>query len=118
MRYAIIQEGVVANIAVADGPLGGNWIPADGCDIGDLWDGEKFTKPGISQEEIDEAWVRLRKRRDGLLSISDWTQLPDNSLTAAQRSEAATYRQALRDFPAGCQDALNPVWPEAPSFLG
>ena len=60
----------------------------------------------------------LRNRRDGLLVASDWTQIADAPLSDAQRQEAAGYRQALRDFPEACEDPLNPVWPEAPSFLG
>jgi hypothetical protein len=45
MKYAIITNGTVVNIAVADGPLFDNWIPADGAAIGDTWDGETFTRP-------------------------------------------------------------------------
>lgn len=42
----------------------------------------------------------IRNRRDCLLKESDWTQLPDNPLTLAQREDWAIYRQALRDIPA------------------
>lgn len=119
MRYAIIEDGVVTNIAVADEPLADNWHEiGEGCEIGDLWDGESFTRPPPAQEDIDAAWKELRAYRDGLLSLSDWTQLPDNPLNDTQRAEAVAYRQALRDFPETCQDPLNAVWPEAPSFLG
>jgi hypothetical protein len=118
MRYVIIEDGVVTNAAVADEPLGSNWLQSDTADIGDLYDGENFSKPPTPQEVIDEAWKALRLRRDGLLSLSDWTQLPDNPLNDTQRAEAVAYRQALRDFPETCQDPLNAVWPEAPSFLG
>ena len=40
---------------------------------------------------------RMRLHRDRLLKESDWTQLPDAS---CDRQAWATYRQALRDFPA------------------
>lgn len=40
----------------------------------------------------------VRTIRDGLLSRSDWTQLPDSPLTEAKRTQWATYRQALRDI--------------------
>jgi hypothetical protein len=45
--YAIIVGGIVANIAEADEAfaLENGWIPAQGGAIGDLWDGESFTKP-------------------------------------------------------------------------
>lgn len=118
MRYVIIEDGVVTNAAVADEPFGANWVQSDTANIGDLYDGVDFTAPPTPQEVIDKAWKDLRSRRDGLLSLSDWTQLPDNPLTDAQRAEAVTYRQSLRDFPETCQDPLNAVWPETPSFLG
>lgn len=42
----------------------------------------------------------IRNRRNYLLKESDWTQLPDNPLSLAQRQNWAFYRQALRDIPA------------------
>lgn len=54
------------------------------------------------------------ERRNFLLAISDWTQLPDVPLTAEKKSEWATYRQQLRDVPeqAGFPNGI--VWPAAP----
>jgi hypothetical protein len=45
--YAIIVGGIVANIAEADEAFAqeNGWIPAQGSAIGDLWDGQTFTKP-------------------------------------------------------------------------
>jgi len=40
---------------------------------------------------------RMREVRNGLLADSDWTQLPD---APCDTQAWATYRQALRDFPA------------------
>lgn len=40
---------------------------------------------------------QMRFARNGLLAASDWTQLPD---ATCDREAWATYRQALRDFPA------------------
>ncbi len=53
-------------------------------------------------------------RRNTLLAESDWTQLPDVPLTAEQRTEWATYRQALRDITEqpGFPDSIN--WPVKP----
>lgn len=43
-RIAIIDQGRVSNIAVFDTiPEGG--VPAGSAEIGDLWDGQRFTKP-------------------------------------------------------------------------
>ena len=47
MRAAIIENGVVVNIAVADADFAAEqgWIMSDVAQIGDLWDGETFTSP-------------------------------------------------------------------------
>ena len=44
MIYAIIEGGVVVNIAVADYPVEENWVMAGdaGVYIGDIYDGETF----------------------------------------------------------------------------
>ncbi len=55
---------------------------------------------------------QMRTARNQLLAQSDWTQLPD-----AQCDQAAwaTYRQALRDFPALWEPAETADFPEAPA---
>ena len=112
MRYVIIENGVVVNAVVADEDFGKNWLQSDTANIGDLYDGENFTARPTSQEDIDAAWVALRSRRDGLLGLCDWTQLPDAPVDA---SAWADYRQALRDVLANTTDPLNPVWPVSPA---
>lgn len=56
----------------------------------------------------------LREYRNLLLSKSDWTQLPDVSLTDQQKVSWAAYRQKLRDVPQNTIDVKNPVWPAKP----
>ena len=60
------------------------------------------------------AVAALRAQRDRLLTASDWTQLPDADLTAAQLNLHKIYRQALRDLPANTVDSSNPEWPVKP----
>ena len=55
-----------------------------------------------------------RQIRNDLLAMSDWTQLPDNSLTDAKRAEWATYRQQLRDLNVDGDDPTGLDWPLAP----
>jgi hypothetical protein len=55
MKYAIIENGVVKNIAVANSPLFENWIPANGAQIGDSWDGENFSRPAEDTQALAEA---------------------------------------------------------------
>jgi hypothetical protein len=54
---------------------------------------------------------RMREIRNGLLADSDWTQLPD---ATCDREAWATYRQALRDFPATWTEAPEADFPDTP----
>ena len=56
----------------------------------------------------------LRRLRNILLKVSDWTQFADSPLTAEQKAEWATYRQALRDLPANS----NPSFGENGNLIG
>jgi len=63
-------------------------------------------------------WDKIRRKRNVLLSHSDWTQLSDNGMTDAQRTEWATYRQALRNLPdtySSATDKSDIVWPNKPA---
>ena len=57
----------------------------------------------------------VRNTRDMKLLQSDWTVLPDNSLTAEQKELWAQYRQQLRDIPQQPDFPNNVVWPSQPS---
>ena len=59
----------------------------------------------------DNALV-MRTIRNRLLSESDWTQLPD---AQCDKVAWATYRQALRDFPATWEPAETANFPEMPA---
>ena len=56
----------------------------------------------------------LRSARDGKLAACDWTQLADVPLGSGQKSEWATYRQALRDITDSYQSIDTVVWPTEP----
>lgn len=64
-------------------------------------------------ETVPDEWLveRMRLHRDRLLAESDWTQLPD---APVDRDAWATYRQALRDFPATWTPGPTVTFPEAP----
>jgi hypothetical protein len=67
--YAIIVGGIVANIAEADAAFAqeNGWIPAQGGAIGDLWDGESFTKPARDLAADRAAqWEAIKAKRDTL----------------------------------------------------
>lgn len=73
----------------------------------------------LTTEEIqaakDSAMAQLRGNRNNLLTQCDWTQIPD--CTLSNKTEWATYRQTLRDFPATVEDArLSVEWPHNPDW--
>ena len=55
------------------------------------------------ENDLVDNETMMRHYRDCLLAESDWTQLPDATV---DREAWATYRQALRDFPA--------IWTKSP----
>lgn len=67
-----------------------------------------------AQKILNKAWERVRNRRNKLLSESDWTQLPDNTLLTVEKDQWATYRQSLRDITDSSADPENIVWPNKP----
>lgn len=57
----------------------------------------------MSEEQKEAIRNRIREDRNDLLNQSDWSQLPDNSLTEEQKKEWAQYRQQLRDIPSNVE---------------
>ena len=68
---------------------------------------------GIEQMKIDLAMQDLRKKRNRLLAETDYLALSDNTLS----DDMKTYRQSLRDLPAGkdtVEKCENATWPTKP----
>ena len=71
----------------------------------------ELTAEEIAQRDAEEqAWLEgafdraiadLRQRRNGLLSSSDWTQLPDTTLTNDEKTAWMNYRTELRNITNG-----------------
>ena len=47
MKYAIIENGIVTNVAMAGGPMADNWIETDTAGPGWTYDNGVFTAPVI-----------------------------------------------------------------------
>ena len=62
--------------------------------------------------DLDFSMVRME--RNAKLSQTDWTQIADAGLGAHTAEEWATYRQELRDLPAGFTKVSEVVWPTPP----
>lgn len=112
MRYAIIKNGVVENIAVADDPdfaAAQGWVLAtDEADIGMLYQGGQFLHPPV---DVDKLAAEARAQRNALLAASDWTQVAD---APVDQTAWAAYRQALRDITAQDFFPYTINWPVAP----
>ncbi len=109
MQYALIENGVVANIAVADesaaAELPGTWVPGAGACIGWHYDGEHFTPPaapgGVPVAETRVSRLAFRKRFTQAEKVAlELAALDDPSATPAQRAQAAALRAYLKDVDA------------------
>ena len=67
----------------------------------------------LDPEEVPAEWwaERMRLHRDRLLEESDWTQVAD---APVDQQAWATYRQALRDFPATWTAGPEADFPDTP----
>lgn len=68
MRAAIIENGVVVNVAEASEQFAQakGWIASNSAETGDLWDGDVFTKPAPAPTPVPSA-VTMRQARRALL---------------------------------------------------
>lgn len=110
MRYAVIENGVVVNVAESESALSASWVQSNSAKIGDSFDGSVFGTPTLSLSELA---ADAREARDALLRETDWTALKalESGVVA---SDMASYRQALRDVPQqeGFPNSIN--WPAKP----
>lgn len=67
--------------------------------------------------EVDLAvrWDKVRARRNKLLTLCDWTQLPDSPLSLEKKTEWITYRQQLRDITSQQVEPEQVIWPTSPA---
>jgi len=64
-RFAIIDDGVVTNIAEADEPLASNWIHDNGdAKIGGTWDGQVFHPPVPPPPPLSEYTAAVQMHLD------------------------------------------------------
>jgi len=73
---------------------------------------------GVVTSYTADILPEVRRKRNTLLSESDWTQISDSPLSASKKTEWVTYRQTLRDMPtaqSSVTDIDNITWPTKPS---
>lgn len=80
---------------------------------------EEYDSLKTSEEKYrnDRLIVSMKTQRNFLLSISDWTQLPDSPLSEADKAKWLSYRAELRDITS--QDGFPQTieWPKSPDEL-
>ena len=52
MKYAIIENGIVANVALAGGPIAPNWVETDTAGIGWAYENGVFAAPAIPETPV------------------------------------------------------------------
>ena len=89
----------------------------------DLLDGQSLGKQIVFKDSKVQlqtkpapeiTWTRIREIRDGKLTSTDWTQMPDSPMSSAAKTDWKSYRQLLRDITKAFQDPSAVVWPTAP----
>lgn len=114
-RFAIIENGVVVNIAEAEAGFASEqgWVAAGEAVIGDLYADEVFTKYDPTTDPVATAAKAeaVREERNNKLKNSDWTQVVD---APVDQAAWATYRQELRDISKQSGFPWDITWPEKP----
>lgn len=74
------------------------------------------TQQALCEAEcLEGQWGTIRGERDRLITMTDYTQLPDTPITSASKSAFTTYRQQLRDITSQ-PDPYNIIWPILPIY--
>ncbi len=73
-------------------------------------------KQGLVEVEVieDDEWVTIKSQVRSTLANTDWTQLPDNNLSAREKSAWRAYRQQVREITKTFNKPENVVWPSRP----
>jgi hypothetical protein len=78
MKYAIVENGVVTNVALADEALESNWVASDIAQKGWTFNGSTFTAPTVVQPTLAEQRAEMScSRAQGMVVIGAtvWAQV-------------------------------------------
>jgi hypothetical protein len=95
MRYAIVVNNIVENVAISDYPVESNWVQSDTAGKGDLYQDGNFIPQPIPSEIAAE---QVRTERNQRLADCDYVTLRSTDQGVVVPVEWVTYRQALRDI--------------------
>jgi hypothetical protein len=115
-------ESYVASLTVYN--LCNDNFPVSGCKYEDVQFPNGYSKPTkeiyeytFTQNLNAELFKIVRKKRDKLLSESDWLFTEDYHLEDDNYKEWIKYRQCLRDIPSMTQDPQQVKWPSKPEIV-
>ena len=116
MRYAVIENGRVANIVIATPEVAAEhgWVDATGAETGYFYADGVFTP---NTAEIQERiTAQVRSIRDGKLADTDWVVLKQLESGPVQQAWVK-YRMDLRDLPThpNFPNLLLSDWPVKPA---
>lgn len=104
VKYAIIENGIVTNVAVSISALADNWIQSDTAAIGDTYDGTEFTRPD-NTPTIEERRAQMRvprlAARLALIDASLWDSIPaliDGITDATQKAQTLAFFEDARNW--------------------
>ncbi len=119
MKYAIITNNVVTNVAVCDSPefaAEQGWVQCTE-EVSSDWtyDNGNFAPPPDNRPSWEEQEAAiLRKERDQKLSETDWVVTKYLDVAGGVPEAWKQYRQALRDLPQMPDFPRNFKWPVKP----
>ena len=110
---------IIIPIEITDAGFTGPYTRPDVDDQDGMigWNSEKLEYE-VTMFDNDQWMARRRIERNRELASTDYTQMPDNSMSAEDKQSWANYRQALRDWPANSTDAKNDQFPVPADFFG
>jgi hypothetical protein len=109
MKYAIIEGGIVANIALADAPLAENWIEATAdAQIGGAYDGQFHPAPPPPPPTPEEIQAEIVVATQNRLDAFARTRHYDDIKSASDYAGCSVQRFAVEG--AYCRDARAETW--------
>lgn len=117
MKYAIVSNDKVINIAISDEPIEDNWILAnDEVAIGDSYQNGVFVKipHEPTEEELKILSFEIRMRRNLLLQNTDFVVIKCLENNQEIPISYKNYRQELRDIPQQTGFPKKIDWPNLP----
>lgn len=118
MKHAIIADGKVTNVVVADHAFAEQqgWVQCpDNVSTGWLYDGTTFSEdPEHAAQLIAHQGKMVRDERNKLLAECDWLIIMHTEKGTNIPAAWEIYRQNLRDITAQAGFPHNVTWPEKP----